>query len=64
MAINRFAVYKQFDCDSFVDNVFINTSALVHIDMIIDAVNFVIEIRASGGRSSLGRMVSVNFVKR
>lgn len=37
------------DCDSFVDNVFINISALVHIDMIIDAVNFVIEIRASGG---------------
>lgn len=48
MAINRFPVHKQSDCDSFVDNVFINISALVHIDMIIDAVNFVIEIRASG----------------
>lgn len=46
-----FAVCKQFDCDSFVDNVFINISALVHTDMIIDAVNFVIEIRASGGRT-------------
>lgn len=42
------SVSKQFECDSFVDIVFINISALANTDKIIDAVNFVIEIRASG----------------
>lgn len=61
MAINRFPVHKQFDCDSFVDNVFINISALVHIDMIIDAVNFVIEIRAVVVEAGFGQRF-LNFL--